>query len=318
MQVIAENLRRIFMKEIQRVPYRAAQGIEAVYFFARQSAKKIQAESPAPFRREPKRMRPVLVVLVLLFALLFAACAKEGGAVKTLRVGTGNDYPPYCYLDPNGELAGFEKDVLDAIDRKLPEYRFSYEVLEFKNILSSLEAGRIDIAAHQFTENEERRQKFLFSNEGYIGSYSYIVVKGDAAGIHSLDDLQGKRVSVPPASDWALAVERYNAGHAGNPVLIDYYEATPDVLITNLATGVIDATIATEADVKLINTFWNAGLKTTGEPIGKLEESRFVFHKNAAALRDAIDGALAELEASGELETLKQKAVDNFFKNAGR
>ena len=121
---------------------------------------------------------PAIAVLFVL------SCAKEeAGSVRRLRVGTSNDYPPYCCLDPNGDPAGFEKDVLDAIDKKLPEYRFSYEVLEFKNILTSLEAGRIDIAAHQFGVNEERQEKFLFSNEGYIGSYGYIVVHC-CAGFH--------------------------------------------------------------------------------------------------------------------------------------
>ncbi|MDR1410695.1 MAG: transporter substrate-binding domain-containing protein [Spirochaetaceae bacterium] len=257
--------------------------------------------------------------LPAIMAFLVLGCArKETGSVQPLRVGTSNDYPPYCYLDPNGELAGFEKDVLDAIDKKLPEYRFTYEVLEFKNILASLEAGRIDIAAHQFGANEERQQKFLFSNEGYIGSHSYIVVPDSVNDIRSLDDLGGRHISVPPASGWAYTVESYNAGHPDNPILIDYYEATPDVLITNMTAGVIDATLLTESDVKLINTFWPVNLKITGDPIGEFEESRFVFQRDAGKLQSAVDRAIRELKDSGELEAIQKKAVDDFFKNAGR
>jgi L-cystine transport system substrate-binding protein len=263
-------------------------------------------------------MKKLLFFPVIAVLLVFG-CAKKGTeSVQQLRVGTSNDYPPYCYLDPNGDLAGFEKDVLDAIDKKLPEYRFVYEVLEFKNILTSLETGRIDIAAHQFGANEERQQKFLFSNEGYIGSHSYIVVPDSTNDIHSLDDLRGRHISVPPASGWAYTVESYNAGHPDNPILIDYYEATPDVLITNMTMGVIDATLLTESDVKLINTFWPVNLKITGEPIGDFEESRFVFQKSADRLRDAVDRAIRGLKDSGELEAIQKKAVDDFFKNAGR
>jgi L-cystine transport system substrate-binding protein len=251
--------------------------------------------------------------------LLALGCAKkEAESVQRLRVGTSNDYPPYCYLDPNGDLAGFEKDVLDAIDKKLPEYRFSYEVFEFKNILTSLETGRIDIAAHQFGTNEEREQKFLFSNEGYIGSHSYIVVPDSTNNVHSFDDLRGRHISVPPASGWAYTVESYNAEHPDDPILIDYYEATPDVLITNMTMGVIDATLLTESDLKLINTFWPVNFKTAGKPIGDFEESRFVFQKNADKLRDAVDRAIRDLKDSGELEAIQKKAVDDFFKNAGR
>ncbi|MDR2795325.1 MAG: transporter substrate-binding domain-containing protein [Spirochaetaceae bacterium] len=263
-------------------------------------------------------MKKTLFFPVIAVIFVLGCAKKEDGSAQRLRVGTSNDYPPYCYLDPNGELAGFEKDVLDAIDKKLPEYRFTYEVLEFKNILTSLETGRIDIAAHQFGVNEERQQKFLFSNEGYIGSYSYIVVPDSTNDIHSLDDLRGKHISVPPASGWAYTVETYNAGHPDNPILIDYYEATPDVLITNMTAGVIDATLLTESDVKLINTFWPVNLKITGDPVGDFEESHFVFQKNADKLHDAVDRAIRELKDSGELEAIQKKAVDDFFKNAGR
>jgi ABC-type amino acid transport substrate-binding protein len=113
-------------------------------------------------------------------------------------------------------------------------------------------------------------------------------------------------------------VETYNAAHPDNPILIDYYEATPDVLIANMTAGVIDATLLTESDVKLLNTFWPVNFKITGDPIGALEESRFVFQKSAGPLRDAVDRALGELKESGELEAIQRKAVDNFFKNAGR
>lgn len=273
-------------------------------------------QGPAAFKE--LNMKKMLLLPVIVVILASGCVKKETGSTQLIRVGTSNDYPPYCYLDPNGELAGFEKDVLDAIDKKLPEYRFTYEVLEFKNILTSLETGRVDIAAHQFGVNEERQQKFLFSDEGYIGSYSYIVVPDSTDDIHSFDDLRGKHISVPPASGWAYSVESYNAEHPENPILIDYYEATPDVLITNMTAGVIDATLLTESDVKLINTFWPVNFKITGDPVGDFEESRFVFQKDAYKLRDAVDRALRELKDSGELEAIQKKAVDDFFKNAGR
>jgi L-cystine transport system substrate-binding protein len=238
--------------------------------------------------------------------------------VKTVLVGTSNDYPPLCYLDADGNLTGFEKTLLDAIDAKLPQYKFKYEVLEFKNILASLEAGRLDIAAHNYGVNEERLQKYLFSNEGYYASDSYIVVADFTNNVASFDDLRGRTISVPPASGWAYTVEEYNAAHKDNPILINYYEATPDVLITNMLTGVVDATLLDETTLQLANALWKAGFKKVGARVGDTEEARYVFQKNAAELRDAVDGALRELKASGEVERIRQKAVDDFFANAAR
>ncbi|MDR1787930.1 MAG: transporter substrate-binding domain-containing protein [Treponema sp.] len=251
-------------------------------------------------------------------ALLLAAvsgCAKDDGTVVV--IGTGNGYPPYCYLDPSGDLAGFERDLLDAVDRKLEAYKFRYEILEFKNILASLDAGRVDLAAHQYAVNDERRQKYLFAEEGYGADNRYLVVAPGTEGIASFDDLAGKIISVAPGSESALEIETWNRGHPGGEIQILYYEATPDILVTNLLTGVIDATIRTEQDVKLINTFWpNAHLKIVGESIGGLEEAYYIYRKESVALRDAVDGALRELKESGELDALHKKALDVFFKNA--
>jgi L-cystine transport system substrate-binding protein len=263
----------------------------------------------------------LLIPIILAFGLITAltGCSgSEKSKAGTILVGTSNDYPPLCYLDADGNLTGFEKDLLDAIDKKLPQYTFKYEVLEFKNILASLEAGRLDLAAHNYGINEERQQKYLFSDEGYFAAYSYIVVPGTTNDVSSLDDLRGKTISVPPASGWAYTVEGYNAAHQDNPIIINYYESTPDVLIANMITGVIDATLLTESDVKLANTFWGTNFKTVGEPIGELEDARYVYQKGALELRDAVDGALRELKASGELDRITKKAVDDFFTNAAR
>jgi L-cystine transport system substrate-binding protein len=268
--------------------------------------------------KKPAALWGAFFLAVILGASLPGCKGAEKSGAQVILVGTSNDYPPLCYLDADGNLVGFEKDLLDAIDAKLPQYTFKYEVLEFKNILASLEAGRLDIAAHNYGVNEERQQKYLFSEEGYLADYSYIVVPGNVDNIASFDDLRGKTISVPPASGWAYSVESYNAEHQDNPIIINYYESTPDVLITNLLTGVVDATLLTEADLRLANTFWGTSFKAVGEPIGELEEARYVFQKNALELQKAVDGALRELKASGELEAITKKAVDDFFANAER
>jgi L-cystine transport system substrate-binding protein len=263
------------------------------------------------------RFKIILILAALIPAL--AGCSKaDSGGAATIVVGTGNDYPPICYLDADGNLAGFERDLLDAIDQLLPQYKFKYEVLEFKNILASLDAGRLDLAAHSFGINEERQQKYLFSDEGYLSDYSYVVVAGSTRDITGFEDLGGKTVSVPPATNWAYAIEDFNRLHPDNPILVQYFEQTPDILIANLVTGVVDATLLAESDVQIANTFYGTDFKTVGDPIGDAEESRYVFQKNSTELRDAIDGALRQLKASGRLEAIKKQAVDDFYANAAR
>jgi L-cystine transport system substrate-binding protein len=266
-----------------------------------------------------KVQKAVMSVLIVMALVCLSGCSKKDtDGVKTIIVGTSNDYPPLCYLDADGNLMGFEKDLLVAIDAKLPQYKFKYEVLEFKNILASLEAGRLDIAAHNYGATEEREEKYLFSEEGYYASNSYLIVMDTTNDVTTFDDLRGRTISVPPASGWAYSVEEYNAEHKDNPILINYYEATPDVLITNMVTGVVDATLLDESLLQLANLFWDAHFKSVGEPLGDTAYAQYAFQKNAAELRAAVDGALRELKAEGEVERIRQKAVDDFFARAAR
>ncbi len=112
-------------------------------------------------------------------ALAFAAAlpASAAGNAKNSRakpreiiVGAGSDFRPEWYFDENNKLTGFEKAVLDEIDARRPEFTFRYRVLDFPNILLSLEAGKVDVAAFQFEYNPDRAQKYLYGAVGYTTS----------------------------------------------------------------------------------------------------------------------------------------------------
>lgn len=84
-----------------------------------------------------------LLVISGLSEIAFAAKKKETKAkVKTIIVGTGKIYAPFCYLDDNGKLVGYEIDVLNAVDELLPQYQFKYETFDFANILIALQAKK--------------------------------------------------------------------------------------------------------------------------------------------------------------------------------
>jgi L-cystine transport system substrate-binding protein len=260
-----------------------------------------------------KKLTALLFALVFLFSLTACGLGEEEG-VQTILIGTSNDYPPYCYLDANGDLTGFEKTLLDAVDAKLPQYKFKYEVLDFKTILTSLDAGRIDLAAHQYGWNEEREEKYIFGTVSYFQSDDYIVVQEGRTDIATLDDLSGKIVSVAPASNWAALLENWNAAHPGQTqISIKYYESTPQILAADLKNGVIDATLLTQADLLLFNAMLGTKFQKVGDPLSNTA-TYHIYSKDQTELRDAVDGVLAELKASGELERLSQAALDSVLK----
>lgn len=250
----------------------------------------------------------------ILGGITLAGCGKkealEGGGAEKVVVGTGNSYEPYCYLDDKGNLAGYEYEVLKAVDELLPQYEFEYKTSDFANVLISLDAGKIDIGAHQYEWNKERDEKYLFGKEPYTTYVTYLTVAGNRDEVKSLDDLKGKKVKSSSGSNSAYILENYNKEHKDNPIRVDYVNnSTDEETITGLLNGVWDATIMTARDVDKLNKSYEKGspsIKVTGEPV-QTSSTYFVFAKDNTKLQEAVDGALKQLKENG---TLAKISVD--------
>lgn len=246
--------------------------------------------------------------LTALGAAILSGCGKKEASaddgVTKIVVGTGNAYEPYCYLDDKGDLAGYEYEVLKAVDDLLPQYEFDYQTSDFANVLISLDAGKIDIAAHQYEWNEERDEKYLFGKEPYTTYVTYLAVADDRTDIQSLDDLQGLKVKSSTGSNSVYILENYNEDHPDNPIKIDYVNnSTDEETVTGINNGVWDATILTKRDTEKLNKNYGNGsdiLKITGDPV-QSSSTYFVFAKDNATLQAAVDGAVKQLKESGEL-----------------
>ena len=252
--------------------------------------------------------------LTILGGVTLAGCGKKeaaaGGGAEKVVVGTGNSYEPYCYLDDKGNLAGYEYEVLKAVDDLLPQYEFEYKASDFANVLISLDAGKIDIGAHQYEWNKERDEKYLFGKEPYTTYVTYLTVAGNRDDVKSLDDLKGKKVKSSSGSNSAYILENYNKEHKDNPIRVDYVNnSTDEETITGLLNGVWDATIMTARDVDKLNKSYEKGspsIKVTGDPV-QTSSTYFVFAKDNTKLQEAVDGALKQLKENG---TLAKISVD--------
>ncbi|MDG3045062.1 transporter substrate-binding domain-containing protein [Bacillus sp. B6(2022)] len=232
-----------------------------------------------------------IIGLLLLGSLLLAACGNNEQSdevkaeannndpdAKEIVIGTGNAYQPFVYLDENGKLTGYEKAVLDEVDQLLPQYKFKYESFEFKNILPALDAGKVDLAAHQYEINDERQKKYLFGKVGYTDYTSYVVVnKASGHDFQSLDDLAGHKVHTSTGSNFAYLLEQYNAKH-DRKIDIVYGDGGNEILVKNLQNGTVDAALLTKYDVNKLNKQFNAHLVTSGKPVN-VSKTYYLYQK---------------------------------------
>ncbi len=258
---------------------------------------------------------------IIAAALAFAAAlsAHAAGNAKNSKskpreiiVGAGSAYKPYWYLDENNKLTGFEKAVLDEIDARRPEFAFRYQVQDFSNILLSLEAGKVDVAAHQFEYNPERAQKYLFGAEGYTTYPLHLGVREDDFSVNSFADLKGKTaVCVGTTNNSYYITNKWNEEH-GRPFKI-IFAPTFALMCEDIASGRADATVSTAQDFEQWNKEYNARLRVV-QPQVYDSDAYYLFNKRTGAdLQKTFDAALKELKDDGTLKRLSLEWLGGDF-----
>ncbi|WP_062326674.1 transporter substrate-binding domain-containing protein [Treponema endosymbiont of Eucomonympha sp.] len=254
-------------------------------------------------------------------ALAFAAAlsANAAGSAKSNKgkpreivVGAGSAYRPYWYLDEHNKLTGFEKALLDEIDARHPEFTLRYQIMDFPNILLSLEADKIDVAAHQYEFNTERAQKYLYGAEGYTTFPLHLGVRDTDLSINSFADLKGKTaVCVGTTNNAYYITNKWNEEH-GRPFKI-IFEATAALACEAIASGKADAMVAMIRNLENWNREYNAHLRVV-EPAVYSSDAAYLFNKQKGAeLRDTFDAALRELKDDGTLKKLSLKWLGGDF-----
>ena len=147
---------------------------------------------------------------------------------------------------------------------------------------------------------EERAEKYDFS-EPYAYNRTAVITKGDNDTINSLEDLKDKKTANTISSTYAQLAEQYGADVTG----VDDLNRT----FVLLNSGRIDATLNAEvtfydytkehpdANVKISVLTQDAN--EVAIPLRKGDET--------ATLREAINTAIDELRASGQLKDLSEK-----------
>ena len=256
-----------------------------------------------------KTVLKILSVAALSVALAFGllSCNKEKTDVKTIIVGTGSDMQLYCYLDEKGELAGYEIDVMKAIDELLPQYKFEFQTFDFKNILLALSAGKVDIGAHAFESNPERRKNYLFTEYGYNDFSKYIVVLKENTSVNSLKDLVGKSAQASTGSATGAILQHWNEDHPAEQINAILTSAlTNEQVVAAMKNGTYDAFFSNIPSFNQIQKEYGGIFRLVEEPIST-SASYFIFNLDNPTLKADVDGALKKLIDSGELAKIAIK-----------
>lgn len=245
-----------------------------------------------------------LISTVLIAACVFSmtACGskekeeKSEEGTATLVMATNAEFPPYEYHEGD-DIVGIDADMAAAVAKELG-MELKIEDMAFDSIIPAVESGKADLGVAGMTVTEDRLKNVNFSDT-YAKATQVVIVKEDS-DIAGPDDLTGKKVGVQLgttgdiyASDIEDAtVEQYNKG----------FEAVQALTQGKIDAVVIDGEPAKEFVKEADN------LKILDEAFTE-EEYAIAIAKDNEELLEKVNGALASLKESGELDKIVAKYI---------
>lgn len=266
-------------------------------------------------------MKKKIISLLTLLSLLLCFSIHEVGRAEAshseeekevITVGISAQSKPYNYYNENNELAGFEIDLLKAIEQESDDYAFEFEITEFASLFAGVDSGKFDLIANNIGENPERRDKYLFSKNPYVITHNVLITRPDAGDNLALEEMAGQSMGLVAGSLQAIFMEKYNEEHPDQAIQLEYIDTDGANIIREVASGRYDMTIYSTTYLQdVMDTF---GLDLVGHPIENEDEIQppgayFLYNQNAESLelRNDIDQVLAQLREEGTLAAISEK-----------
>ncbi len=245
----------------------------------------------------------ILRYIVLFFIVL--GTVLPAWSNERLRVATEGAFPPFNFIDKQGQPAGFDVDIAKALCDAM---RAECEVIAvpWEKILPKLAAGDFDMIVASMAETPERLQLAEFTHFYYRSPQAFIGRPNSGISKVTPETFRGK----------VLAAQR---GTIYSDFLNKNYQNSAVIKLTDTLPAAFEALVRGDADLVLadvlmslpyIETNLEQALKVVGEPIPDAELSSLSYiqvRKGNFKLRDAINQALIQIKDDGTYSRINAK-----------
>lgn len=259
-----------------------------------------------------KKTTAVLLALTFLVCICFAGCSKDKSDTKTttktqktFTVGFDAEFPPYGYVDDDGNYVGFDLDLAKEVCKR-NGWKIVLQPIDWDSKDMELNSGTIDCIWNGFTITG-REDDYTWSDP-YFDNSQVIVVRA-GSGIKSFSDLAGKIVAVQTDSSALAALQdeedadmvALTKSFKELAVVKDYLTA-----FENLEAGAVDA-IAIDIGVAQHQIEKRGSDKfVILDTILSKEQYAVGFKKGNTELRDQVQKTIDEMMADGTFQKIAE------------
>jgi len=226
--------------------------------------------------------------------LTTAVLALTAGAAMAdvVRMGTEGAYPPYNYIDDNGEVAGFERELGDELCARAG-LTCEWVTNDWDSIIPNLVSGNYDTIIAGMSITAERDEVIDFTQDYYPPTASrYVAASEDV-------DLAGGVISAQTATIQAAYVAESGA------TLLEF--ATADETIAAVQNGEVDAVFADYDFLLPVVEASGGALMFVGEEVALGGGVGMGLRESDSELRDKFNAAIDSMKADGTLNALLAK-----------
>lgn len=249
-------------------------------------------------KKSVKVLAVALIALLAMFTLV--GCGEK--EVETYIAATEPTYAPFDTTDEDGNIVGFDMDLLNAIAED-QGFKVEYQAFEFDAIVPAVQAGNADIIAAAMNITPDRAEKVDFSDK-YFDSGKVILVKKDNTAINSQEDLTADmKVAAQIGTTEAEYVQQLQAdGKIKEAVVLN--QTTECIL--QLKNGDVDAVII-DAPVAIYYELQNSDSIKQVDSLIDPAEMAFAVAKGNTELLDKINTGLKNVIDNGTYDELYKK-----------
>ncbi|HHU18643.1 MAG TPA: amino acid ABC transporter substrate-binding protein [Bacilli bacterium] len=259
-------------------------------------------------------MRKIFLSVLLVLITVLAACSEQNTDADTptdessnlleeikeagvLNIGTEGTYAPFSFHDDSGDLTGYDIEIITEIaDRLGIEAKF--HETQWDAIFAGLDAKRFDVIANQVGINEERLEKYDFS-EPYTRSNAVLLIHEDNEDINSFADIDGKKSAQTLTSNYASLAESYGA----ELEKVDGFNQAIDLVISKRVEGTFNDKISA---LDFLQQRPDAPIVIVDEA-SDASENAFTFRQGNEELVEEFNKILNEMREDGTLKKISEK-----------
>ena len=255
----------------------------------------------------------IAFTLVAVMALtMLTACGSDdtkddgaSGDTTVFKMGFDAEYPPYTYMDEEGNYTGFDIEMAQAVCKELG-WELEMVPVDWDAKDMELSSGAIDCIWSGFTMNG-LENKFAWSTP-YVDNSQVILTKGNS-GIATLADLTGKKVGVQAATsalkllqgdkaDLAATFAELTEFNSYNTAFMELEAGSIDAVAIDIGVAQYQVASRPEGEYVILDEIVDKEVYAIGF---RVEDTEMRDQVNEAYLKLVADGTYAELAEKYEL-----------------